>query len=108
MEKDWKDILSKLHVPDAETTEIVEIKKVVKKDKLIVVTDTKHRKGKIVTIVSGFTCDEDEINEVAKQLKSKCGTGGSVKDNTIIIQGDLKTKLTTLLTQDGYQIKGKK
>lgn len=72
---------------------------------LKVVLDSKERKGKIVTIVQGFVGTEDDLKELAKLLKNKCGVGGSVKDSEIIIQGTLKEKVTAILKDNGYKVK---
>lgn len=70
---------------------------------LRVVLDKKHRKGKIVTLVEGFEGNEEDFQKLAKDLKTKCGTGGSAKDNIILIQGDYKTKITQWLLDWGYK-----
>ncbi len=67
--------------------------------------ETKGRKGKTVTAVSGFQIDADELKNVATQLKRRCGTGGSVKDGIIIIQGDHKETLLSELKKQGYKAK---
>ena len=67
--------------------------------------ETKGRKGKTVTIIVGITAGENELNQLAKELKQKCASGGSVKENTILIQGDHQEILFNLLTQKGYRVK---
>ena len=62
------------------------------KQNLRVTLDSKQRKGKTVTLVQGFTGTEEDLKELAKLLKNKCGVGGSVKDGEIIIQGEVKKK----------------
>ena len=64
--------------------------------------ETKGRKGKTVSTVSGFDLDDDELKRLATQLKRKCGTGGSVKDGIIIIQGDHRNTLLAELKKQGY------
>ncbi|HXS55384.1 MAG TPA: translation initiation factor [Hanamia sp.] len=64
--------------------------------------DTKHRGGKTVSVVSGFQMEEKEAETLAKQLKSFCGSGGSVKENEIIIQGDHRDKILQWLLKNGY------
>ncbi len=70
--------------------------------KLRVKLDTKQRAGKIVTLVDGFIGNNDDIEALGKQLKTKCGTGGSVKDGYIIIQGDYREKIVAWLKDWGY------
>jgi translation initiation factor 1 len=65
--------------------------------------DTKHRSGKAVTLVENFTGKEDDLEKLGKQLKSFCGTGGSVKDGQIIIQGDQRQKILQYLQKNGYK-----
>lgn len=70
--------------------------------KLRVKLDTKQRAGKIVTLVEGFIGSNDDLEALGKQLKTKCGTGGSAKDGLILIQGDYKEKIITWLKDWGY------
>lgn len=65
----------------------------------------KGRKGKTVTVISGFQCTEETLTKLLKQLKSQCGSGGTVKDNTLEIQGDHGQKLVEILTELGYKAK---
>jgi translation initiation factor 1 len=64
--------------------------------------DTKQRAGKVVTLVDGFVGSADDLEALGKQLKTKCGTGGSAKDGLILIQGDYKEKVVTWLRDWGY------
>jgi translation initiation factor 1 len=65
--------------------------------------DTKQRAGKVVTIVEGFTGREEDLEKLGKELKTKCGTGGSVKDGIILIQGDYREKVLKWLQDWGYK-----
>lgn len=67
--------------------------------------EVKGRKGTTVSVIYGFQFDKVYLNALAKQLKRRCGTGGSVKDDMIIIQGDHREKLMKLLKAQGYKVK---
>ena len=72
------------------------------KQNLRIRLDTKHRSGKAVTLVENFVGTEDDLEKLGKQLKSFCGTGGSVKDGQIIIQGDQRQKILQWLHKNNY------
>ncbi len=65
----------------------------------------KGRKGKTVTVISGFQTQPETLTKLLKQLKNQCGTGGAVKDDTLEIQGDHTQKLVEILMQLGYKAK---
>lgn len=75
------------------------------RQRLIVRIDRRGRAGKQVTLIEGFKGSSDDLAALAKTLKVKCGVGGTAKDGEITIQGDLRDKVTALLTSMGYGAK---
>ena len=75
------------------------------KQNLRVWLDRNHRGGKTVTLVKGFVGTDDDLKELARMLKNRCGVGGSAKDGEIIIQGDHRDRVVDLLTKAGYKCK---
>lgn len=75
------------------------------KQKLVVAIDRRNRGGKQVTLVKGFVGKDEDLNDLARKLKTKCGVGGSAKDGEIVMQGDLRDKIVTILTSLGYAAK---
>ena len=73
-----------------------------KQQKLRIKLDTKQRAGKAVTLVEGFIGKETDLENLGRTLKTFCGTGGSVKDGAMIIQGDQRDKVLQWFTKNGY------
>lgn len=75
------------------------------RQRLIVSIDRKRRAGKQVTLVTGFVGKSEDLAELGRKLKVKCGVGGSAKDGEITIQGDFRDRVTALLADMGYKAK---
>lgn len=105
---DWKEMLGQLmedpSLPEGEDVTPEEPSAPAKKDRLRVIVDKKGRKGKVATIVEGFTVTNQEVAETAAVLKKKLGTGGSARGGEILIQGDCAAKLRQLLAEMGYRV----
>lgn len=72
------------------------------KQQLRVKLDNKQRGGKMVTLVTGFIGTDVDLDQLGKQVKQFCGTGGAVKDGEVIIQGDQREKVMNFLLKNGY------
>ena len=94
--------------PDFEYEEIEELEEETlpnNQQKLYVQLDKKQRAGKQVTLVTGFVGRREDLERLGKELKNKCGVGGSVKDNEILLQGDFRQKVIDYLIQKDYKVK---
>lgn len=75
------------------------------RQRLIVSIDRRNRGGKQVTLVSGFVGSKEDLSDLGRTLKVKCGVGGAAKDGEITIQGDFRDKVTAILNEMGYNAK---
>ncbi len=108
MNNDWKSRLNVVYSTNPDFKyEIKEQESVAtlpeNQQRLKVQLDKRNRNGKAVTLVTGFVGAEDDLKELGKYLKSKCGVGGSTKNNEILIQGDFREKIASLLIGKGYK-----
>ncbi|NDV80157.1 translation initiation factor [Dysgonomonas sp. 511] len=104
---DWKDRLNVVYStnPDYKyEKEDEQEEETLPKDKqqLRISLDKRNRKGKSVTLITGFTGTTEDLEALGKFLKVKCGVGGSAKDGEIIVQGDFRAKILELLHKEGY------
>lgn len=113
MTSDWKDALAALSnsgtIPQAEESPVQEDNtplKPQKKETLNIFFEKKGRNGKTATIIEGFTCTDDELANVARQLKQRIGVGGSSRGGEILLQGDWRTRAAEILRKMGYKVKG--
>lgn len=112
MENDWKKRLGVVYSTNQEFEYKGEEKDQQEtlppgQQKLYVSLDKKNRKGKAVTLVEGFIGSEDDLKSLGKELKSKCGSGGTAKEGEIIIQGDFRDRVSAMLKDKGYLVKRK-
>jgi len=109
---DWKERLNIVYSTNPDFSYETEEENVAEtlppqQQRLRVQLDRKNRGGKVVTLITGFVGNDDDLKELCKLLKTKCGVGGSAKDGEIIVQGDFKQKIIELLLKAGYtQTKG--
>ena len=75
------------------------------RQRLVVSIDRRCRAGKQVTLVSGFVGSDEDLAELGRKLKIKCGVGGTAKNGEITIQGDFRDRITSLLNEMGYRAK---
>ncbi len=100
---DWKNTLQTAFAGELAGLPQEETPLPSKKDRLRVELD-KRGKGKTATLITGLSSDA-EAAEIARILKNKCGSGGSVRDGEILIQGDFRRKIVEILEQMNYKVK---
>ena len=112
MPQDWKDLLKGAFAeelatlpPEPDPEPAQEAVAPFRKQRLIVTIDRRRRAGKQVTLVSGFSGDESALAALGQELKRRLGVGGSAKDGEILIQGDLRDKVVTILVEMGHSAK---
>lgn len=115
MSQDWKDILQAMRgdAPEQSTEpapeelneeNVTPSATAGQSGKLNVLIDKKGRKGKVATIIEGFTLPDEEVDRIASELKRKIGTGGSARGGEILLQGDWRDKARELLKAQGFKI----
>lgn len=112
MENDWKKRLGMVYStnPDFQYNTGEEEEKETlepEQQKLYVSLDKKNRKGKKVTLIEGFQGNTEDLKNLAKELKSGCGVGGSVGEYGILLQGDFRERVISMLQEKGFQVKRK-
>lgn len=109
MAKKWKPLSGIVYStnPDFKIEQEEEKEDAISKNQqqLYVWLEHKHRGGKSAVVIKGFVGSDDELNALAKILKTKCGVGGSAKDGEIIIQGNNREKVLEVLITEGYKAK---
>lgn len=110
MENDWKQRLGVVFSTDpdykyATDSEPETATLAPREQDLRVWRDTKGRAGKVATVVRGFVGRDDDLQTLGRMLKKRCGVGGAVKDGEIIIQGDMRDRVTEILASEGYRCK---
>ena len=105
---DWRDKLNEVknNVPQVpETPEETIIKPTKKRQLEPLRVELDKRNGKPATLITDFKGKDDELKELAKLLKVKCGAGGSSRDGEILVQGDFRVKIADILLEMGFKVK---
>ncbi len=105
---DWKNTLAALTgLPEGEPNPISDNRKPTTDNRqpLHITVEKKGRGGKTATIVEGFDCSDQEIDDIARDLRKRLGTGGSARGGEILIQGDRRNDVAALLREKGFKVK---
>ena len=110
MDNDWKKRLGVVYSTDKDfkyEQESTQERETLppRQQHLTISLDKKNRKGKAVTLVSGFVGEDTDLAALGKLLKTKCGVGGSAKNGEILVQGDHRDRIMKILTDEGYHVK---
>ena len=113
MPQDWKDLLkgtfaeelASLAAEPQPEAPAADVAQAFRKQRLVVTIDRRRRAGKQVTLVSGFSGDDEALGALARQLKTQLGAGGSAKDGEILLQGDVRDKVVAILCEMGHSAK---
>jgi translation initiation factor 1 len=105
---DWKDRLNVVYSTNPnfqyEMDEAEDAETFPKEKQLLRISlDKRNRGGKKVTLITGYIGKDEDLQDLGKELKVKCGVGGSAKDGEIIVQGDFRNKICEILLKEGYQ-----
>ncbi|WP_290089149.1 translation initiation factor [Paramuribaculum intestinale] len=115
MNTDWTDSLAALRATlpgadepadDGQTAEEASDTSATGNRQLTLCYERKQRRGKPATIITGFDCSDEQLSEIASKIKKRLATGGSARGGEILVQGDRREEIRTLLADMGYKVKG--
>jgi len=110
MDNDWKKRLGMVYSTNPEYQFNSEQEEAIERlapnqQTLYISLDRKNRKGKSVTLINGYVGTGEELKALARELKSKCGVGGSAREGEILIQGDFRDRIASLLKEKRFHVK---
>lgn len=102
----FQDLKKIFNIPEShEKIQEKSIRTPIDPQNLTVHLSKKYRRGKTVTLIVGFTCENFDVLEIAKELKKELGVGGTVKGKQIVIQGNCRNQVAKILSKQGHNIK---